>query len=114
MPNELRGLQRVMNSLCHRLACLVVSLCALAAIPSHALEVRQTTWNGHDVLLLSGEVAEGDASRLAAALVQTHPSPHGLPVILLDSIRRARSIFYIIKYRPGPNNAPLSALSQMI
>lgn len=49
------------------------------------MELTQTVWNGHRVVLASGPIVRGDAERFAAALATAEASPHGLPVVLLDS-----------------------------
>jgi hypothetical protein len=63
---------------------LLIPVCSLAT-GAHALQIRQTEWNGHHVLLATGIVEQGDAQRMAAALRGARPLPHGLPVILLNS-----------------------------
>ena len=51
----------------------------------NAMEIKPDTWNGHSVLRATGEIASGDARRFAALLRGIKASPHGLPVVLLDS-----------------------------
>jgi hypothetical protein len=64
---------------------VALSVSLLIAGRCFALDVRQVDWNGHKVLFATGEIIQGDAQKIAVALAQVKPLPHGLPVLLLSS-----------------------------
>ena len=86
------------------LPCILAMVCTLSASETHALRIRQTEWNSHQVLLATGEIEQGDAERMARVLVDIQPLPHGLPVILLDSgggsVAEALKISELFERRP--------------
>ncbi len=63
----------------------LVLLAALWASPAVAMDFKQVEWRGKTVLLATGEIVEGDAERFEAAIKELPLSPHGVPVVLLDS-----------------------------
>ncbi len=63
----------------------LVFLAALWANPVVAMDFMQVEWRGKTVLLATGEIVEGDAERFEAAIKELPLSPHGVPVVLLDS-----------------------------
>ena len=63
----------------------LVFLAALWANPVVAMDFQQVEWRGKTVLLATGEIVEGDAERFASAINELPLSPHGVPVVLLDS-----------------------------
>lgn len=67
------------------LICMLASMTGMAPHSALALNLVPTTWNGHVVLMASGEIVEGDTARVADALRLMKPLPHGLPVVLLNS-----------------------------
>lgn len=44
-----------------------------------------TQWKGHKVLEATGPIVSGDAEKFANILATVPASPHGLPIVLLDS-----------------------------
>lgn len=67
---------------------IVVALFFLAALwanPVVAMDFKQVEWRGKTVLLATGVIVEGDAERFEAAIKELPLSPHGIPVVLLDS-----------------------------
>jgi hypothetical protein len=63
----------------------LVLLAALCANPVVAMDFMQVEWRGKIVLLATGEIVEGDAERFEGAMKAQPLSPHGVPVVLLDS-----------------------------
>ena len=64
---------------------LSIAFACLGAGNAGAMEIKPEVWNGHRVLLATGEIVSGDAERFSAALTGMQPSPHGLPIVLLHS-----------------------------
>ncbi len=60
-------------------------LMPLHCVDAKASDVDIVNWRGHQVLLLTGEIDDGSAAKLATKLNQVPPLPYGLPVLLLDS-----------------------------
>ena len=62
--------------------CLCFILYPFSAL---GMDFTVAQWKGHQVLEATGRIVSGDASKFAKALATLPASPHGVPIVLLDS-----------------------------
>jgi hypothetical protein len=78
------------------------------------MEAQQITWRGRPVLLISGEIKQGDAAAVSEKLASLPAWPHGAAVLLLNSpggsVAEALRLSSLIDSRPVHTVIPKGAL----
>lgn len=64
---------------------LMLFFCFLLLPTGKAMDFSLVEWKGHQVILASGAIIQGDSLKLAEILPTAPKLPHGVPVILLSS-----------------------------
>lgn len=80
---------------------------------SFALDIKHVDWRGHKAVFATGNIVQGDAQKMADALAQAKPLPHGLPVVLLSSnggsVAEALKISELFSQKPVHTVVPMGS-----
>ena len=68
-----------------KIGMLVAALIFGLTTAAHTMSISRIVWKGHDAILASGPIQNGDAEKLAGALKELTPAAHGAKILLLDS-----------------------------